>query len=122
MRYTPTVILSSGSAAGTVVSSGVCLSNVYVYSMHLLFGGGGTGSVIIYGSNDPVPLASSGTNPAANVVNWNPVAAGTVAVTGTGATSALVNFDGVGYFWVRAVYVASGGTTSMAINYFGKGV
>lgn len=119
MKNAPIPLIATTAAAGTITSPGVYIANVYVYSLHGYWGSGGTGSIVVQVSNDDVPVASSGTNPSANVVNWTPVDSGTLAVSGAG--NIMANFNGVGYSWVRSVYTAVGGTAAMNLNYFGKG-
>ncbi len=119
MRNAP-IALISGTAAGTVTSNGIDVSQIYAYSMHGIWTAGGTGSIVIQASNDNVPDAIA-TNQGSGVVNWTPIASGTMAVSGSGAS--LLNFDGIGYHWVRAQFVASGGTAgTMTLNFYSKGV
>lgn len=119
MRNAP-VALISGTASGTVTSNGIDLSQIYAYSVHGVWTAGGTGSIVLQGSNDNV-IDALATNQGSNVVNWTAVPGGTVAVSGSGST--LLNFDGIGYHWVRAQYTAAGGTAgTMTLNFFSKGV
>lgn len=120
MKNAPIQLFNSVAASGSVNSPGIYLANMYVYSMHGIWGAGGTGSIVIQASNDDVPFNINGTSSSSNVVNWAPIAGGTMTVSGAG--SSLLNFDGIGYLWVRAAFVTTGGTSAtVVLNYFGKG-
>ena len=120
MKNSPVALINQANASGTVTSGGIFIGNTYTYSLHGFWGAGGTGSIVVQASNDDVALGQGTASASQLVTNWAPIPSGTIAVSGAGST--ILNFDGVGYAWLRAVYTATGGTaTTMALNYFGKG-
>lgn len=119
MKNAPIALINTAAASGTVSSNGIYLANIIDFSIHAYSGAGGTGSIVIQVSNDNVIPNGTSPNAASNVVNWTPVASGTISISGTG--SSMLNFADAGYLWMRAVYTASGGTSALNVNYFGKG-
>lgn len=120
MRMTPKQLISSGSVSGTTTSVGLDVGQVYNFSIHSI-ATGGTGAVVVQGSNDLVQDGNGTTaNPAVNVVNWTPLSGGTHSwIAGS---SSIISFTGIAVKWVRVQQVQTTGTSAVTVNFFGMGV
>lgn len=118
MRFDQTEIISAGDMSDDLESIGIDLQQLLSYSIQAVFTGSPSGAFKLQWSNDNVQVAS-GTNPAANVVNWTDY-------TGTSQTiSAAGNYGWVGawagFRWIRLVYTDDSGSGSCTATFCGKG-
>lgn len=126
MRMTPKNLIAAANAAsaGTVTSVGLDMGQIYTFSIHLIANGGGaagTGSIVIQGSNDLVQDTNgTSSNPAGLVTNWSSISGGTLAIND--ATSVISSFNAQGIKWLRVRQIATGGTVTAVVNFFGQGV
>lgn len=118
MRFDQVVIVESGDMSGSVTSIGIDLQQLLSYSIQAVFTDAPVGTFKLQWSNDEVQV-SSGSNPAANVVNWTDY-------TGTSqAVSAAGNYGWIGawagFRWIRLVYTRSSGSGTLNAVFCGKG-
>lgn len=119
MRFAPVRLLTNGDMSGNLISNGINLNQVFMFSIQAIFTGAPVGTLKLQISNDDVPVGALGQNPAINVVNWTDYTGSSSAVAAAGDFMWIVS-DG-GYQWVRAVYTFTSGTGSLNIEYNGKG-
>lgn len=121
MRFDPVQIVTAGDmSTGTVTSIGVDVNQMYAAAVQAVWSGGGTpaGTFALQVSSDIVQVAS-GTNPAANVVNWITYTNSQVPAGGADG-SFLWNLNPMGYRWIRLQYIRTSGTDSLNAIFTGK--
>ncbi len=131
MRFSQSVILTTGSMSGNVFSNGVDVRQDWAFSIQANYSGNiaamgnGLGTLKLQVSNDNVAIAPSGpsgTNPAERVQNWCDYT-GTLASTSSSAGSSTFMWivSSPGFSWVRMAYVAASGSGIISANFSGKG-
>lgn len=104
-------IAAAISLAGNAHSIGVYVRDFNNLSIQSVWIGTPTGTVQVQVSDDIVPLGT-GSDPAANVVNWSNYTGQSAALAGS-PSSTLFQLFNAGYAWVRLNYTATSGTGSM---------
>lgn len=114
-------LLTAGNmAVATLASDGIYLGQLFCGSIQAIYTGAPVGILILQGSNDNVPLPTTGsTNMASNVVNWTAIDDQTVSISAAGAK--MFNLQFAGYLWVRAYYTKTSGTGALTVRFCGKG-
>lgn len=133
MRFGTAQLVTNGSISQTFFSNGIDLqeAQAWGYSIQATWtstssaSSSGLGTMKLQTSNDNVThnlSGPAGTDPAANVVNWNDFS-GTLNSTTlqTGTSNFTFNVYPALSHWVRFAFVTASGTGIMNVQYFGKG-
>ena len=98
------------------------LSNIFNYSIQLVFTGSPVGTFKLQCSNDQGnPVTPTQTEQNSGVVHWTDVASSSTSVSGAG--NILFDVQNTGYRWVRVVYTASSGSGTLTVARFNlKGI
>lgn len=121
MRFDQKKIADAVSMGSTVSSIGIDLNQLALGSIQAVWTGTPAGNFTIQVSNDIVQTNPTGTDPAANVVNWTTYSGSTQAAGGAAGDFMWVLSD-IGYRWVRLTYTRSSSTGTLNATFCGKGV
>ncbi len=111
MRQVNDNIIPAQTAA-TITTAAIPALNLFYCSAQITATGAGAGTLVIQASNDDF------TSPTTPPVNWSPIPAATITVTGAGAF--LIPKTDLCYQWVRLVYTNTGsGTVSVVFKALG---
>lgn len=118
-KYTTLPVVSAQSMGASFNSIGVDVNQLNLMAIQAVWTGAtAAGSVKVQVSNDNVRLGT-GSNPAANVVNWTDYTGSSSTVAGPG--DVLYNMTFSGYRWARIVFTRTSGTGTMNATFSGKG-
>lgn len=106
------ILTNCDMSLATCISEGQDLSNVPLGSIHAIWTGAPTGTMIVQVSNDIVADQSL-------VTNWTTYSGSTIAIVA--ADSAMINFSNAGYRWIRLSYTKTSGTGSLNATLDTKG-
>ncbi len=119
MKFDPVQIITNGTmASATVTSIGVDINQIYTFAIQAVYTGSPVGTFKLQVSCDKV-LPASGTDPAANVLNWTDYTGSSQDISAAGDFAWLVN--PAGYRWIRLVYTKASGSGVLNATLNGKG-
>lgn len=119
MKFDQKQMMNAGDmSSATLTTIGLDIQQLYSYAIGATFSGTPSGTFILQVSTDAV-LMASGSDPAANVVNWYDYTDSSETISASG--NFMWNVTPAGYRWVRLKYTKSGGGGSLSVYFDGKG-
>lgn len=119
MRFDNTLIVNAGDASANITSNAISLESIYGFAMQAVFTGTPTGTLKLQASCDPGSNPINASAIGSGITNWTDVANSSTAISAAGTV--LYNIDAAYYKWVRIVYTASSGTSTLNVRFNGKG-